>query len=527
MRGRVAVARAAGAAEPLATCFWEGPISTKQRSTGGFDGRYFNFPEESATYWLARVRLPPGGRLMLRGRFAYARYQSINAYSDGAPTDALADFEIRPDPGSTNPFLTGGPRNRRARAYTVTVLNAQPPGDPAGRQPNTIYAAPERPDSPIELLYRVYEPNRGRDLTGGTGLPKQDRDCGEVNDSDRSIPVDDVPPETWRAAVSSPGCDRDTNPAYSPVRWERFFNLEFATQGVILECTDAGRELRRREPAPQRGGFYSNRDIAYVFAHLSRNFAPVVLVRATLPRVPRTLDGQRRLGRGQLRYWSLCTGESRVTTRTPDCLADRQVPVGRSRRYTIAVSQAADRPRNAAPGCGLAWLDWGDRGDGAGNPNYGVLIMRNMLPSPDFQQAIQRIPRLGTEQQVMGPYFPQATYTSKAAVESLGCRRSRLSLRGRRLRARRRGRVRVRVRCRTPETRCRGTLRLATPRGRSLGTGRFSISAGRGRRVLVRLNRAGRRVARGRSRVVRVRARGSTPAGVGLRAVRRYTLPRG
>ena len=82
----------------------------------GFDGRNFNFPEESATYWLARFRLPPGGRLMLRGRYAYARYQSINAYSDGAPTDALADFEIGPDPGSANPFLTGALRNRRARS---------------------------------------------------------------------------------------------------------------------------------------------------------------------------------------------------------------------------------------------------------------------------------------------------------------------------------------------------------------------------------------------------------------------------
>src|SRR5918999_936360 len=70
-------------AQPIATCFWEGPISTKQPSTRGFDGRNFNFPEESATYWLARFNLPPGQQLVLRGRYAYARYLSINAYSDG------------------------------------------------------------------------------------------------------------------------------------------------------------------------------------------------------------------------------------------------------------------------------------------------------------------------------------------------------------------------------------------------------------------------------------------------------------
>ena len=41
-----------------ASCFWEGPISMKRPTTKGFDGHYFNFPEESATYWLARFSLP-------------------------------------------------------------------------------------------------------------------------------------------------------------------------------------------------------------------------------------------------------------------------------------------------------------------------------------------------------------------------------------------------------------------------------------------------------------------------------------
>src|SRR5215213_1703732 len=83
--------RATGASHPAATCFWEGPISTKRPSTRGFDGRTFNFPEESATYWLARFSLPEGSRLTLAGLYPYARYMSLNAYSDGAPTDTLSD----------------------------------------------------------------------------------------------------------------------------------------------------------------------------------------------------------------------------------------------------------------------------------------------------------------------------------------------------------------------------------------------------------------------------------------------------
>src|SRR5215212_4785534 len=70
-----------GVSKPAATCFWEGPISTKRPSTRGFDGRFFNFPEESATYWLARFSIPDGAKLRLTGTYPYARYMSLNAYS--------------------------------------------------------------------------------------------------------------------------------------------------------------------------------------------------------------------------------------------------------------------------------------------------------------------------------------------------------------------------------------------------------------------------------------------------------------
>ena len=531
----LAGAPSAAAAEPLATCFWEGPISTEQKSTRGFDGRDFNFPEESATYWMARFRMPLGARIVLRGRYAHGRYQSLNAYSDGAPTDALPDFAMQPDAGSVNPFPRGARRDGNARSYTLNVVNESAP---AQRQPNTVYARPQQPDDPIELFYRVYEPDRGRDLTGGTGLPdpevilsdgsrlRGDAACGAVNDPDREIPVQSVPAATWQAAVGSPGCDPNTNPAYNPVRWERFFNLEYATEAVVTDCTAAGRELRRNEPAPEKGGFYSNRDNAYIFSHLSRRFGQLLVLKAKMPTVPRTRQGQRRMGGGQLRFWSLCTGESRVTTRTPDCLADRQLPVNGARDYTVVVSKAADRPANATPRCGVGWLDWGERGDAAGRPDYAALIMRNMLPEASFAQAIQRVPKPGAEQDVMGAYFPQSGYSTKALFEARGCSASRLALRGRRLRADRRGRLRVRLACKSYESSCSGRLGIsARGIGRRLGAARFSLRSGTSRLVRVRLARHGRRALRRRGRVrVTVKARGATPAEVALRAKRRYAL---
>jgi hypothetical protein len=256
-------------------------------------------------------------------------------------------------------------------------------------------------------------------LADGRALAGEEA-CGEINDANRDITVQTIEPELWRAGTAC----RPAHPAFDPIRWERFFNITYSSAAVPADCTDAGFEARREVKPEQQGGFYSNRDSAYVFAHLSRLLGEVVVVRAKLPRYPATRDGQRRMGRGQLRFWSLCTGESRVTTRTPDCLADRQIVLGERRRYTVVVSKPEDRPANAVRRCGVSWLDMGD-GDGDRRSDYAVLIMRNMLVSRDFARAIQRVPEPGAEEEVMGPYFPRSQYMSRAGFEALGCRPAR------------------------------------------------------------------------------------------------------
>jgi hypothetical protein len=420
-----------GASKPPATCFWEGPISTKRPTTRGFDGRNFNFPEESATYWMARFSLPEGATLRLRGRYPHGRYMSLNTYTEGAPIDTLSDPSVEPDPGSSNPFVEGSRRNVKQRAYTVAVSPSPPPTDGA-REPNTIYGNQTDSD-PIELFYRVYEPDPGRDLTGGTGLPRPELDlgdedaltghdaCARINDPDRDIPGQPIGEAVWEAARQSPGCDPATNPAYDPPRWERFFNVDYASLAVVSDCTEAGRAGRLAIEPTLEGGFYSNRDSAYIYAHLSRHFGPLFVVEARLPRFPQTYRRPNRMPGGDMRFWSLCTGESRVTLRTPDCLSDRQVLRRSGRNYTVVVSKAADRPANATRDCGVAWLDWGERGDGVGDPDYAVLIMRNMLVSPDFEHAIQRVERPTEEEAVMGPHFPRSQYTTREEFEARGC----------------------------------------------------------------------------------------------------------
>ena len=190
---------------------------------------------------------------------------------------------------------------------------------------------------------------------------------------------------------------------------------------MISDCTAEGRQARLDMGGDLQGGFYSNRDSAYLYVHLSRDFGPLFVVRGRLPGFARTDTDPTHMPDAKLRFWSLCSGESRVTTRTPDCLADHQVLDRSGRDFTVVVSRRSDRPPNARPACGVAWLDWGNRGDGAGDTDYGLLIMRNMLASPDFVRAIQRVDRPGTERDVMGPFFPRSRYTTKHAFASRGC----------------------------------------------------------------------------------------------------------
>jgi hypothetical protein len=119
------------------------------------------------------------------------------------------------------------------------------------------------------------------------------------------------------------------------------------------------------------------------------------------------------MGSGQLRYWSMCTGTQ--LTQTLGCTVDEQTPVDSSGYFTVAISTAADRPADATAQCGVAWLPWGPE-------PKGIVLLRNMLPSPDFAQAIQNA-QVGTEQQTMGAYYPIGTYyaTPEAFDATVGC----------------------------------------------------------------------------------------------------------
>lgn len=149
---------------------------------------------------------------------------------------------------------------------------------------------------------------------------------------------------------------------------------------------------------------------------LNRRFGKIAVFRGKLPSAPRTHAGNRRLGRGQVRYASYCMNEAPVTTRVTDCAYDEQIPTNRDGIFTIVVSRAADRPTSARYRCGKAWIRWSKRGDGYEDPDFGWFQVRNMLPSRGFRHAIQLTAAPGDEREVIGSYLPRLRYYDDAAA---------------------------------------------------------------------------------------------------------------
>jgi hypothetical protein len=434
-------------------CFW---------NYGAFGVHDFNiaYPDAGATYWAAGFRRPPGSKLTLRGRYPHARYMAMQTYDVlGRGVDALADYQLDPLPGSTNPFRRGADRTAHKRSYRITVADAKNPGYPleayAGEPArNKIYVVPDA--GPITetaggqtyelnlLMLRVYVPDDGTNLTGGVGLPKPTLKladgtvlrgqalCDAVDSQSKALGHTRVPDpgallisaDSYRAMrypgeLSAPvnvfsglmSVPRQVPPWFPAVRrgeWRAQYDRRYLLQ--LWTGDHAPGAVPDPPPRSASGGFFPNVHNAYVRTAINRHFGKVAVFRGKLPTTPRTLHGDKRMGGGQVRYSSFCMNQAPVTTKVTDCAFDEQIPTNRKGIYTIVVSRTADRPATARYACGKAWIRWDRSGDGYMDPDFGWFQIRDMLPSRSFEHAIQRTSTPGDEKDVMGPYLPKLTY---------------------------------------------------------------------------------------------------------------------
>ena len=418
-------------------CFWGGPKGMDYQNLPGAQPiqKPNLYPDVGSTYFVGQYLLPAGASLTFRGDFPHERYFSWTMFksligNQVGPGDHLRDVSMVPDRGSVNPFLPRNRRDARRRAYTMHVVTGPVP---RVRAPNTVYTGSTDPTARVGMSIRNYIPDRGLDGTGGVGLPRltlnlsdgrhlQGAAACRMLQPSKAKSTSTFPAGAWTQLVAS-SSDPLNAPAVNPPKWERFWNAQYSVAGIFI----ADPVLRAKTyPPTDDGGFQSNPDTRYMTSAISLKFGPVVTVSGKLPTFPATLPAAVRWNPSsyQVRYWSLCTGSSPVSGLGYDCVFDQQVPLARNRQYTLVISRAADRPRNATPACGYRWLSFG-QGENYPSPsarNYEDFVyMRFMAPSPSFAQAPQNVKTPGTEARVMGPYFPTSRYTTTAAFEKRGC----------------------------------------------------------------------------------------------------------
>lgn len=421
-----AITQAPDAALEKNDCFWVGPYIREKEETN------FAYPDTGAAYWHAGYTLPVGASLKLLGEYPYARYMSLNSYrTDASPAYAIADSSIAPNQGGINPFVQGNIRNSEFRSYQVSVLQGDAPDVVAD---NTLYDSVNAGEQTV-LLYRVYVPNAGQDLKGGVNLPtveltlqsgevvSGEKACEALESDTQLVEIPVIPTQTY-------GFLRQNNPAINSlvedglsqsVKWRAAYNAQYANKCAFLnQC----------EETPERQvNWYANIDNQYATAFIDNSIKPVVVIRGQLPVTPLTLDGEIAFdeSQAQLRYWSICQNEY-YSQKVTACLYDEQLNIQPDGKYLIVTSTLDNQPSNANSECGIDFLPWSEQGDGfalaqgmQNNVHDGLLIVRNMLPTNGFSQALQNTQTPGDEEAVMGDYLPTAEYFTKQEFESLGC----------------------------------------------------------------------------------------------------------
>jgi hypothetical protein len=363
--------------------------------------------------------------------------------------EGLVGKAIAPDPGSTNPFVVGNNRLAEPRDYTISIVAQDPPKDAKERMPNTLYAGTDGGE--LQMVMRIYLSDQGRDGAGwgpwatGTlqrGLPTLEGTLadGMKLEGEAAVAAFGRPTKggtsqpftakQWEAMVNDKGNDPALTPATAPARkvprWEKYWTIPYSIVGAF-KTPDEQAKIPFSGPMDAGG----DAETQYMLVQLSRIFGPVFVTRGKLPSFPNTYEGA--AGQGlevmpdaQTQYFSIVSCEAAPSGQIVDGLIDMQIPVDKDGNYTIVYSRVEDRPANATPENGVAWIEWSPRGEGIEGPgnrtDFGMLMLRIMAPSADWPESPANVTKPGDEEKVMGAYYPRGEYTTKEAFEALGDR---------------------------------------------------------------------------------------------------------
>ena len=372
------------------------------------------YPDANAIYWTTPYILLTGSSLEINGNFFPTRFMSISTYDSlGAAVGSNYDTQLVLDSGSQNPFLNPSASGGSFHATIVPSPTSTPPTPPAGS--DIIYGPSVGPLGLVQgyVLIRSYIHN------------------GPVSQSE--LPKITVSLGGHTIATLSP-CTTLSNSLrlllYNAL--VRYWNGNYnAPTGPGATEPD---QLTFRPPtSDQANGAFPNNYNKYVVTGMTYQKGVIAVVRGRAATVPPNAPNGYPLLQGQeLRYWSLCNYDHIfpfpvvVQNGEASCAADYQTTLDSNGYYTYIVAATPDIPANAKTDKTVTILPWGR------TQVEKTLIFRNMLPDPSFTMTTQTAnmqcsdPNNSIEENatctanVMGPYYPNATYCLTSTYEQGG-----------------------------------------------------------------------------------------------------------
>ena len=316
------------------------------------------------------------------------------------------------DKGSENPFSTPSASGGSFHATIIPSPTATPPSPPTS--PDILYGPPINQNGfaqgyVVIRAYIPFDPNVNQNV-----LPK-------ITILFNGHPLKTVPPcKTLSSSLRLL--------LYNALirSWDGNFNAPGATEPD---------QLMFRPPSnDQAGGAFPNDYNKYVVTGMTYQKGVVAVVRGRAATVPPNAPNNYPLLQEdqELRYWSMCNYDHifpfPVVTQGGQtaCAADNQTPLDADGYYTYVVAAPSDVPANAKTDPTVKLLPWGR------TQFEKALIFRNMLPGTNFTMTAQTAnlhcadPNQSIEQNaactqnLMGPYYPNATYCQKTVYEQGG-----------------------------------------------------------------------------------------------------------
>jgi hypothetical protein len=364
------------------------------------------FVDTDASYWAMSYTVQDGLSIVLKGTYENARYEALMIYDQDTETfrvngvfSALRDYQITPDPGSTNPWMkTAGAGGH----YTLTINSKAPDGTP-----NQLPIAPAGTASGATgwLFLRVYRPAAGA----------------------ASVHPPNVTFQRNGKSVSVPGC-RKSATAVGARRLAATPAVMAPARAGLRSRAVITKQFARNSTETNSG--WANPDNGYLTAGTNApGGANVVVMRGKAPTVPAGDHPAPWPSSAQVRFWSACVYTplplwSLVSNTLADgsrdygCRHDESTTLDSSGYYTFVLGTEAQRSAiEAVPG--VTFLPFSMR-----FPRMTHTIMlRNLVAN--FPEAVQAAPigsDSATAEKAMGAYFPHLAVCALSALASGGPR---------------------------------------------------------------------------------------------------------